>query len=481
MFAAPHTVPLSRRLVDRYFAFALGGLLLCLATTLALAMRGSLMQWVSVAALGPSLVLLLGAIVLARTARRSSAIDSELQRLALAGDLDAARLQQLPGDEPIILAWNAVVDRLSRQRSLASLEQDVTRALQKFGEHRLLDVISSLPDGIALTDAAGRIQCANPALCSLTGAAAPDRLTGESLLEALRVAQAANGPDVQQAFKAAGGPAVAELHRTQNIEDGVWRISRHPIGGGADASRLVWTVRDVTQQALAAHARNDFVATATHELRTPLANIQAYAETLVNHTDIDVEQTKEFCNIINAEATRLSRFVKEMLNVSQLEAGALTADRRETDLERLLQNVVEHVRPQMTQKDINFSVKLPPKFPKVAVDKDLFQAALVNLLGNAVKYTPDGGAVEFRVESRPNQIVFEVQDSGIGIAADELARVFEKFYRSHDERVADLSGNGLGLAFSQEIARLHGGRITAESTLNEGSTFALRLPLTNGG
>jgi signal transduction histidine kinase len=227
-------------------------------------------------------------------------------------------------------------------------------------------------------------------------------------------------------------------------------------------------------------SRNSFVSLATHELRTPLANIKAYAETLAIHEGIDLEKQKEFCNIINAEATRLSRFVDEMLSISQIEAGSLVFEMRETDLERMLSEVVEHVRPQMEQKQITLEVKLPPKFPSLRLDKDKFQSALVNLLGNAAKYTPDGGKVRFEVQYRGQNIDFLVIDSGIGIAPEEQARVFEKFFRSNDTRVREIGGNGLGLTFTQEVVQSHGGQLSLESVLNQGSTFTVTLPLPAG-
>ncbi len=480
MLAAPPTIPLSRRLVGRYLAFALGGMLLCLVTTLALVSRDAMAEWIVLAAGGPVVVLLIGAAVLKQTVRGSAAIERELHRIAQTGDVSAARLRPLPGNDPSVFGWNTLLDRLATQASLTALEQSVTRALRGYEDQQFLAVINSLPDGIAVTDATGRIKLANTALAVFASKESPENLVGEILLTALGCAEAANAGDVRQAFAQASRPAVAELRRSEQIEDGVWRIARHPIRQANGDQRFVWTVRDITQQAIVNQSRSDFVSTATHELRTPLANIKAYAETLATHDQIDIELQKEFCNIINAEATRLSRFVDEVLDVSQIESGSFVIDRRETDLGRLLQNVIEHVRPQMAQKEIDFTFKLPPKLPKLSLDKDKFQAALVNLLGNAAKYTPEGGAVALEVEFKPSQIAFHVQDSGIGIAEDEIPRVFEKFYRSGDERVTELSGNGLGLAFTQEVVRLHGGRVSVESKLNEGSRFTIRMPVATG-
>jgi two-component system phosphate regulon sensor histidine kinase PhoR len=262
------------------------------------------------------------------------------------------------------------------------------------------------------------------------------------------------------------------------LSDGVLKVTRCALFGREHESKQhVWLVRDVTQQRLADEMRTQFLQTATHELRTPLMNICAYAETLELTDNLDVEQQKQFCNVINSEALRLSRFVDEMLDINRMEAGALALARHETDIERLLQDVIEKVTPQMKQKRIEFETKIPPKLPKLSIDKDKMAAALVNLLGNAAKYTPDEGRVKLTVEAGQSEMEFHVEDTGFGISAEELPRVFERFFRSDDQRVRDVSGSGLGLAFTSEVVRLHGGRIDVHSELNRGTKFNLILPI----
>jgi two-component system phosphate regulon sensor histidine kinase PhoR len=273
-------------------------------------------------------------------------------------------------------------------------------------------------------------------------------------------------------------PFVAELRIGSSLADGVWRVSRTPLlDDEMQDSATLWTVRDITQQKMAEEMRNQFVFTATHELRTPLANIRAYAETLAVSDNIDIADQKNFYNIINNEATRLSRFVDELLNVSQMEAGSVTLTCGETDVERLLKEVIDNLKPQIQQKELQFETQFAAKLPKLRVDKDKVVAALVNLLGNAVKYTANQGTVRFLVEVDEAQICFHVEDTGIGISPEELPRLSEKFFRSSDSRVQNIVGSGLGLAFSQEVARLHRGRITVKSELNKGSRFTLSLPL----
>jgi len=221
---------------------------------------------------------------------------------------------------------------------------------------------------------------------------------------------------------------VAEISRSGEASDGVLRVARSPLWSAEREAcgGHVWSVRDVTQQKLADRMRDQFVNAATHELRTPMTNIKAFAEILAESDMADVEQQKEFCNTINDEVTRLARFVDDLLNLSR---------------------------------------------------KDKFTAALVNLLGNAAKYTPEGGRVQLHVEVSEDAMRIDVEDTGIGIAAEELPKVFEKFFRSSDSRVHEETGSGLGLSLANEIVRLHGGRLTVQSELNKGSTFSVNLPL----
>ncbi len=476
------TQPLTRRLVAWYLVFGLAGLFLSLAITILLIYQGRIIDFVPLAAVVPLGVLGVGAIVLSQAVRFHTEIERQLLRISTDPSSTQTRITALPGNEPAVIGWNTLLERLATQESLVALEKRLSGSLAGRRDHRPSIILQALSEGIALTESDGRILYANRALAMLVQSRTSDELAGKNLLQLLRVQEAHNANVVLGALLATNANSVFELHRTAVLCDGVLRIARHlTTDPESNAARVVWSIKDVTQQALVDESRAGFVALATHELRTPLANIKAYAETLAIHEGIDVEKQKEFCNIINSEATRLARFVDEMLNVSQIESGSMVFDKREADLERMLQDVIEHVRPQMTQKQITLEVKLPPKFPSLRLDKDKFESALVNLLGNAAKYTPNGGKVRFEVQLRGQSIDFSVIDTGIGIDKAEQARVFEKFFRSGDTRVREVDGNGLGLTFTQEVVQQHGGRLTLESELNHGSTFTVSLPIPEAG
>jgi signal transduction histidine kinase len=143
----------------------------------------------------------------------------------------------------------------------------------------------------------------------------------------------------------------------------------------------------------------------------------------------------------------------------------------------LLEEVLEKVDPVMQQKSITFTAELPEKMPEVRLDKDKFIAVLVNLLGNAAKYTPNGGRVTLRVKLDNSLMQVDVEDTGVGIAPEEVSKVFEKFFRSSDPRVQNETGTGLGLSLASEVVRMHGGEITVESVLDQGSTFTITIPV----
>jgi PAS domain S-box-containing protein len=353
-----------------------------------------------------------------------------------------------------------------------SLEQRLQEATSARRESQHADILQNLPDGVAVTDMEGRITFVNRAVASLLG---EDVAAGTEMQKWLCPNE--DNTEAQPLLdpQLISRPAVCEIHRQGELAERVLRISRQPVKNPRLQGQ-VWCLRDVTQQKLSEQMRDQFIDTATHELRTPLSNIKAYAETMVTCDEIDVEDQKEFCNIINSEVTRLARFVDDLLSISSMEMGSLNIEKQQVETSRLLAEVLDKVEPLMQQKDITFTAKLPEKMRDVRLDKDKFVAVLVNLLGNAAKYTPNGGRVTLHVKLDDSLLQIAVEDTGVGIAAEEVPKVFEKFFRSSDPRVQNETGTGLGLSLANEVVRMHGGEITVESELNQGSTFTITIP-----
>ena len=430
--------------------------------------------------LGPLFLMCCGAFALRRTVRPLSPIEAQLCQVAAAPADAEFTLSPVASGAAVAEGWNRLAERCNHARQAGRLDSRLAEALEGFRQRKAGQILNSLPDGVALTDDQGRVTFANHALGAILAAPGDHDTLGGRTMEDLLGLDAES--DTGKAFfdpDSRARTVVVELARSGEAAAGVLRVARHPLRSatGTAAGGHVWSLRDVTQQKLAEQMRNQFVNSATHELRTPLANIKAYAETLVLSEMLDVERQKEFCNTINAEATRLARFIDDLLSLSSMEVGSLALARQETDLERMFREAIDKVRPQMQQKQITLRCALPEKLPKLKVDKDKIVATLVNLLGNAAKYTPEGGQVQLKVQVKENALQIEVEDSGYGISAEDLPRLFDKFFRSSDPRVQKQSGSGLGLSLVQEVVRLHGGKIGVQSELNKGTRFTLTMPM----
>jgi two-component system phosphate regulon sensor histidine kinase PhoR len=442
-------------------------------------------KYFPLALVGPACCVVAGAVLANRLVRPVADIEEQLTQVAMSPSVEGCTLSEVEGESAAARGWNRVVQKRLVGPS-ESLAERLRGSLEQGRQSRLEAVLNSIPEGVATTNAEGELTYTNLPMSVILGLKGPVGDDGaESGQKPLKMADVIverwkiAPTDPLLANENRDRAVVAELEREEDGHRRISRAARHPIsiGGSGKHETHVWTIRDVTQQKLAEEMRDQFVDTATHELRTPLANIKAYAETLALADMIDVEQQKQFLNTINSEATRLARFVDDLLSVSSMELGSLALNKQVTDLGRMLSEVLAKVQAQADEKGLTLEVVLPQKFPEPALDKDKVAGVLVNLLGNAVKYTPEGGRVVFRANFTDQQLELSVEDTGVGIAQEELPKVFDKFFRSDDPRVQEQTGTGLGLALAQEVVRLHGGRIEVESELDKGSTFTVILPL----
>ena len=377
-------------------------------------------------------------------------------------------------NQPVVLAWNRLAENMAHQETLQVLEERLCGEMASNRDQLGTQILDNLSEGIVVTNEHGVIKYANQAFCAILNIDPNSEIAAKPLSDVIPADLFERIPELEKMIRA-NRPMNFEIVLGDRTSDGVISVKTRRMVNNDQT--LLWHLSDVTQDKLADEMRDQFLSSATHELRTPLANIKAYAETLQLDADLDVEDHKNFCNIINSEATRLARLVDSLLDIKQIEAGSLSISRHETDLMRLIEEVCENVRPLMEQKQLNFDVVIPPKLSKVSVDKDKIVAALVNLLGNAAKYTNDGGDIQFRVEQVGSSIHFHVEDSGIGIREDEIGRIFEQFFRSSDPRVRDIPGNGIGLAYTNEVVELHGGQILIQSEVDRGTLFTVQLPM----
>jgi two-component system phosphate regulon sensor histidine kinase PhoR len=249
--------------------------------------------------------------------------------------------------------------------------------------------------------------------------------------------------------------------------------------GNDELWALAMTLHDITQERQLAQLKNDFVNHVSHELRTPLSSIKAYIELLLDGDIRTSSGRNDFYHIIQSEAERLDRFIENMLNLSRIESGMMSVEFSRRNLIDDLQQAVELVRYIAQEKSVALDHVLPETEMWVWADGDLLRQVILNLLSNAVKYTPPGGKVglEAGMNETGEEYWICVQDTGVGIEAADLEKIFDKFYRSYNGK--ELSGGtGLGLSLVKKVVeKLHGGRIEVESATGRGSKFTVRMPV----
>lgn len=223
----------------------------------------------------------------------------------------------------------------------------------------------------------------------------------------------------------------------------------------------------------------EFVSVASHELKTPINVIVGYLELLQENIygELNPKQ-REICATLGKQAQTLTRLVKRLLDISRFEAGGGKLERRQVDLDRFLHSFETSFHVLALQREINFRVIRGSSVPShVLWDEDRINEVLGNLLSNAFKFTDRGGTVELIIEGSENEVCLSVRDSGVGIAAEQLPHIFEKFFQASNQAYAAAKGTGLGLAIAREIVEAHGGSIKVESTLGMGTTFSITLPV----
>lgn len=389
--------------------------------------------------------------------------DAPLESLSVPGDL---------GSEA--RAWNRLLEEIGELRDQL-VRRRVGEALASTRESSedLGSACDIMRHGLMLVDGDLRVTYLNGAAAvylggsrtSIAGRPLADAVADQAVLDAAR--RAVDGSS--RTWNA------VEVERRDGETTGVLRYSVRPLRR-EDTSAAVVIVEDVTQQRIADEARSAFVAQVTHELRAPLTNIRLYAETAIELGSTDVKSIERSLNVINQEAKRLERVVGDMLSISEIEAGSYELARSDVRLDQLLEDVRAKHEASATEKGLELVFDLPPKLPVIGGDREKITLALDNLVGNAIKYTPSG-TVTVKAAADEDRFTLEVSDSGIGIDEREHDRIFDRFYRANDTRLAEITGSGLGLALAREVIRLHGGDITVESVLDQGSTFTLVLPV----
>jgi two-component system phosphate regulon sensor histidine kinase PhoR len=333
---------------------------------------------------------------------------------------------------------------------------------------RLAAVLDQMTDGVLIASAEGRIQFANPAAEKLFGVGLVDRSVIETLRNHLLI-------EAWQRCQELGEMQVetVEIKGRGHFLQLIVIPDQHAPGG----SLLV--VQNLTRIRQLETIRRDFISNLSHELRTPLASLKALTETLQDGALTDPEAAPRFLGRIVTEVDALSQMAQELLDLSRIESGQVELERKPIAPEKLLTSAAERMRLQAERAGLSMNVECMPDLPKVNADAPRIEQVLVNLIHNAVKFTPPGGDVVLMAdcveieEAGKGAVRFAVRDSGQGIPAEDVPRIFERFYRVDKARAG--GGTGLGLSISKHLVESHGGRIWVESVEGEGSTFYFTL------
>jgi two-component system phosphate regulon sensor histidine kinase PhoR len=322
------------------------------------------------------------------------------------------------------------------------------------------EIVDGIPDPAGIFDPRGRLAVVNQSLDSLVGAG---RALGRTLLEVARNAELGAAADRALAGHASSGEFdIASLDKQLSA-------TLTPLSGG----RALVVLRDLTEAKRLESIRRDFIANASHELRTPVAAITGAAETLLSSTQVLDPAARGFVEMIARHAERLSRLTRALLDLSRLETGDFRIEIGPIELAPLCTAAIELVRDRAAQKRIVLGFDGAPALRALA-DRRALEQILVNLLDNAIKFTPEGGRVTMLADGAGPSVVLSVLDTGPGIEPRHRARIFERFYRADAGRARESGGTGLGLAIVKHLAQAQGGEVGVESGPG-GSRFWVKL------
>jgi two-component system phosphate regulon sensor histidine kinase PhoR len=328
---------------------------------------------------------------------------------------------------------------------------------------RLAAVLDQITDGVLIADSIGRIQFANPASEKILG----ENLFGRSVPEALRHHQLIQAWQHCHDSGEIQTESVEIPARRQFLQI-VVTPDRHSLGGS------LLLIQDLTRLRRLETVRRDFISNISHELRTPLASLKALAETLQEGALDDPPAARRFVDRMQTEVDALSQMVNELLELSRIESGRFSLDFRPVAASALLSSACDRMRLQAERAGLNLRIENTNDQLMVRTDVSRLEQVLVNLIHNAVKFTNPGGEILLLAEAGEGGVRFAVRDNGVGIAADDLSRIFERFYKLDRSRTG--GGTGLGLSIARHIVEAHGGKIWAESIEGQGSTFYFTIP-----
>jgi PAS domain S-box-containing protein len=344
---------------------------------------------------------------------------------------------------------------------------------------RIESILETLPDAAMVLDETGTVTFANAKVETLIGVA-QDEVLGR------KPPEWCDKPALLE-FLAQYHGTTARLHRAESmqfrpdassakqIEVGAYPLVR--ARSGPEFLGTLMLFRDVTSAMLRKQRQVEFVSHVAHELKSPLNTLALYTETLVGKEGESEEFRVEACSVIQDEVERLSDMIGTLLSIARIESGQVSLERQRVRPNEFMTDTLEAASRSRASK-LTFRLEAPQELSPIFVDKGLMRVVLNNLLTNAIKYNREDGEVVLSAEENADAFVFRVRDTGLGIAAADKERIFQKFFRSDAPSISAIEGHGLGLTLAKQIVELHGGEIEVETTPGEGSEFSVALPKT---
>ncbi len=429
---------------------------------------------------GLTVMILLG--FMRKVHRSAGSLCRQLRAMNDSGHLGLVDVAERDELGPVARDLNELLGRARdemEQLRAGNRELQIQARIAAAEKHHTEAIIFSISDAVIVTNRFDELLLANEEAESLLGFQLADSvrqnidriLPDETLVRLIRETrshgQSFTRKVVEHSIDRKGSP------RTFNVT-----LSR-VVGPGGEVSGVVAVLHDVTREKEIARMKTDFVSNVSHELKTPLASIKAYIEMLVDGEAEDDKTRAEFYEIIAAETDRLHRLIENILNISRIESGVVKVVREPISLPGVVKQVLDVAAPQARLNDIRLDGQLPPVFCQVEADRDMIYQAVMNLVSNAIKYTPTGGTVTvgLGVDESRGVTTCAISDTGAGISSEELPHIFDKFYRVRaNNKLA--KGTGLGLTLVKHIVEtVHDGKLTVTSEEGSGSTFAFELPV----
>lgn len=380
----------------------------------------------------------------------------EQAKLVAAGDF-SHRLEVESGDEigNLTQTFNYMADVLKNTIEEVQGERD-----------KLSTLFLHMTDGVAAFTVDGRLIHMNPAT---------ERLMGVQFHESMTF---------NEVFTGIALPNTRDTGAQGYVQSEITRLGRAlnvliaPYGAAEGERGVLAVIHDITEQRKLDDARREFVANVSHELRTPLTNIKSYTETLIDAAgEIEPDTEVHFLGVISNEADRMTRIVKDLLTLSKLDYGRMDLHFARFSLQEMIESVYEAMKLDAANNGHELALDIRGRMPAMNGDRERLEQVAINIISNAIKYTPNGGHIVLHAEMRDDRrVMLRVTDDGMGIPKEDVPRLFERFYRVDKARSREKGGTGLGLAIAKEMVEAHQGTIHLESTVDVGTTVTIILP-----